>query len=458
MTKPDSKRDTINIDLDQDAYELHQEPGTMPEGADEDPSWFARTYPGPDSGELVRRYRERLETEHLQRDAAAAAQARYRARIEERFQQAKRMAERERDLVGSTQPGHEQPPTRKPIASRANEEPQNRYVFWEEKVKAKSADDAPKAKARARKPRVSKSKIVTGFAVACLVGGSLGFVSAHPGLVSSVWTNTSLSAQSAYAALSAMPQMGTSEVDEAVTVPATILTKKSIKTARVEVADVSGALNNPIPLALSAIPASPDQPIALRITGVPAKAYLTQGTKVSEGQWIVKPQEIDGVGIVVPNSDTAQIDLSIIPVEEKTGAPAAPTQSMTVALDQGDLKVVPVSAAPEGSEQPPLPGAIPPPETAISNEAQGLMTKGDALLKTGDLISARQFYLRAHDKGLVEAAFGIGQTYDPLLYKSLNVRGLQPDKAKAEEWYGKAAEAGSAAASAALAKLAAQSN
>jgi TPR repeat protein len=54
------------------------------------------------------------------------------------------------------------------------------------------------------------------------------------------------------------------------------------------------------------------------------------------------------------------------------------------------------------------------------------------------------------------AAFGVGQTYDAAVYRQHKVAGLQPDNTLAAEWYGKAAAAGHAGASAALLQLGVQ--
>jgi TPR repeat protein len=74
------------------------------------------------------------------------------------------------------------------------------------------------------------------------------------------------------------------------------------------------------------------------------------------------------------------------------------------------------------------------------------MEKGDLLLKSGDIIAARQFYLRAFELQDAAGAYGVGRTYDPKVFAQLNVRGLSPDPDKAREWYGKAAAAGNAEA------------
>ena len=68
----------------------------------------------------------------------------------------------------------------------------------------------------------------------------------------------------------------------------------------------------------------------------------------------------------------------------------------------------------------------------------GLLGKGDMLMKTGDLIIARQFYSRAFQMGAAEGAMGVAKTYDPTVFAEMKVQGITPDAAKAAEWYEKA--------------------
>ena len=77
------------------------------------------------------------------------------------------------------------------------------------------------------------------------------------------------------------------------------------------------------------------------------------------------------------------------------------------------------------------------------------------LMKTGDLIIARQFYSRAFQMGAAEGAMGVAKTYDPAVFAEMKVQGITPDAAKAAEWYEKAKEAGVTEAEAALTTLSA---
>jgi hypothetical protein len=124
-----------------------------------------------------------------------------------------------------------------------------------------------------------------------------------------------------------------------------------------------------------------------------------------------------------------------------------------------------VKPAPEARpEQPPKTAAISGPQSAParesstalhldSDEISALIDRGSALLKRGDLASARLLLRRAADAGSADAALMLGSTFDPAFIQQLGVVGIQPDVARAREWYQKAAGLGSDAATQRLANL-----
>ena len=105
---------------------------------------------------------------------------------------------------------------------------------------------------------------------------------------------------------------------------------------------------------------------------------------------------------------------------------------------------------------------IPQPVTTVfaalppGNEVQNLLGKGDMLFKSGDLATARQFYEQAFAKGAAAGALGMGRSYDPAVFRELNVQGMKADVALARDWYQRAANAGSPEARAALVTLRAE--
>jgi len=52
-----------------------------------------------------------------------------------------------------------------------------------------------------------------------------------------------------------------------------------------------------------------------------------------------------------------------------------------------------------------------------------LLTRGDSLFGTGDLVSARLFYERAAGAGSGEAALRLGESYDPHFLEKTHLRG-----------------------------------
>jgi hypothetical protein len=289
-------------------------------------------------------------------------------------------------------------------------------------------------------------------AIALLVGGGAGLaVLNYEGLSTQV--SKSLNTVQTSLASFTIPQLALPKTNTE-----TIIVKKSVAIASLEVNDVRGTLNSMIPLMLNAQVSDGANPVALKVMGLPPDSYLTKGIETTKGNWLLKPEDISGVQLVVPQFDAPTFDVEIAAIEEKTGILAAPVKEMTVEIDgarpqlvqveQSDLAatIAPAAAPPDVSSQAaPIPAQI-----AANPEATALITKGDGLLNSGDLASARQFYLRANELGDANGAYGVGRTYDPKIFAELNVQGLQPDPDKATLWYKKAFAGGVLAARTAL--------
>ena len=82
-----------------------------------------------------------------------------------------------------------------------------------------------------------------------------------------------------------------------------------------------------------------------------------------------------------------------------------------------------------------------------------MVQRGDQLLASGDVASARQFYERGAAGGNGAAACGLGKTYDPLFLKQLGARGLKGNVGTAMTWYRRAMAEGSAEAATRLERL-----
>ena len=76
-----------------------------------------------------------------------------------------------------------------------------------------------------------------------------------------------------------------------------------------------------------------------------------------------------------------------------------------------------------------------------SGDVAVLLTRGDSLFGTGDLVSARLFYERAAAAGSGEAALRLGESYDPHFLEKTHLRG-HGDVAAAIFWYERAYQLG----------------
>jgi hypothetical protein len=132
-----------------------------------------------------------------------------------------------------------------------------------------------------------------------------------------------------------------------------------------------------------------------------------------------------------------------------TVPPSPPSQPSPVASAQAGT--APVS----GSQSAPAPA--PGSNTATdldADEIAALINRGTDFLKKGDYISARLLLRRAADAGGANAALMLGATFDPFVIQEVGGIGIEPDVARARQWYERAAQLGSDAAAQRLAKLA----
>lgn len=252
----------------------------------------------------------------------------------------------------------------------------------------------------------------------------------------------------------------------------------------------------------------------LRVRGMPAKATLSEGHALGVGAWAVPMSSVPRLKIVVPVglAGKSEVVVALVTVDgavvaetrfalligsagliaPETAAeakareerPAGPMRQ--AARDAATIPAVPPigeaatpsASAPSPNAPAPLPPALPlpkaelapapPPQPAagtaaaptsppLSAEARAraevLLARGGALLRDGDIVSARLFFERSADAGLAEGALALGGTYDPHELARLKVHGLKPEPAMARRWYEKARDLGSPAAADRLARL-----
>jgi hypothetical protein len=152
-------------------------------------------------------------------------------------------------------------------------------------------------------------------------------------------------------------------------------------------------------------------------------------------------------------------NLTQIPAAEARVQPSAEQSSPSAlsvfsALQNNDTAPTQPPAATLPPAQPaiviPPPAAIPEPRatpTLLRDESVAMLRRGQELIASGDIASARLMLQRVAEAGNAEACFTLAGTFDPAVLARLGVIGGRPNPAKAHFWYARAAELGSSEAS-----------
>jgi general secretion pathway protein A len=210
-----------------------------------------------------------------------------------------------------------------------------------------------------------------------------------------------------------------------------------------------------------------------------AEAEGTVAEVVVPGNAISTPAGSDNISIeaqpVAPSAMDEAPRFAIGEGSRTIGADAPPSADVEAATDTAAPsnaapnergQAAAVSAAGQASEEEPTKSAGPPLETRpvessaaaavlsapaaqqmVPELIDALVKRGDELMRIGDISGARLAYEHAASADSAKAMSGLGMTYDPNFLGRVNARGIQPDAARAAEWYRKAAGLGDAEAS-----------
>jgi hypothetical protein len=231
--------------------------------------------------------------------------------------------------------------------------------------------------------------------------------------------------------------------------------EKEIVTARLAVADMTTAPHLQSPLPITVEP-GPNQPLALRLSGLPEDAYLTVGKRVDNRAWLVSSDELQRAKLAFHEQPTSSFSLSVAAVESDTGTLAAPVQEMRIDINhnqgaEGNLdeletgQVFPLSTSAAKTDLNPYPSK--------QTKAEELLGRADALFQAGNVEDARRLYAQANSLSASEALLGLAKTYDPDILAKLNIKNAQPDTEVALAYYRQAEAAGAAGAKEAIEAL-----
>ena len=229
------------------------------------------------------------------------------------------------------------------------------------------------------------------------------------------------------------------------------------RTATLAVQDGSGFTNDPVPLGIHV--GSPPLDAFVSISGLTAGARLTSGKRVSASEWRVPATEISGVSVIPPDGFTGQM---LVTAELRDGGTGMALTGTSTRLTWAAVPVVaappvvvappPVAVAavvptPVPAPAPTLAAVAPPPQAEVvrsldPREVAVLIKRGQDLLASGDVQSARLLLMRGAEARDARAALLVGTTYDPALLRQIGADGPMADVAQARVWYQRAKEWG----------------
>ena len=212
----------------------------------------------------------------------------------------------------------------------------------------------------------------------------------------------------------------------------------------------------------------------LRVRGMPPRVSLTEGHAIGPGSWAIPLGGLPSLkaNIPVDAGGRAELSISLLTIDGKVLAEASTALTVGVTVAFGPETTgpnqppnrSPAIVAPPASSTPPAPQPAPraallavhrPPQISAEDKARAetIVARGETYLANGSIEAAREFFERAAKIGLARAALRLAATYDPAELKRLGVQGVEPDHAKARNWYERAKELGATEAEGQLARL-----
>jgi hypothetical protein len=261
---------------------------------------------------------------------------------------------------------------------------------------------------------------------------------------------------------------------------------------RLVVEDQQAFTNEPILLAIVAVPMASSGSLSLR--GLVHGTRLSAGVALSEDVWEISLRDLGSAYVYAPPNFIGVMNATIAllsPSNEvldsrpirlewiaKTDSPQPPNRreidpqiasaptKQEISREPAKQEVNPGTASaaakqqinPEPAKQEVNPGTAsaavkqqinPEPANADAakivdpREAAALIERGRDLLRNGDVASAQLAFRRLAEAGKAEAALALATTYDPRYLVQHNLVGIVGDEAKARAWYRRARELGS---------------
>jgi hypothetical protein len=209
------------------------------------------------------------------------------------------------------------------------------------------------------------------------------------------------------------------------------------------VVDVQKAFaNEPLSLGVSVDSAAADE--SLMLAGLALGTRLSAGVPVSEASWQLAPRDLNGVYVYAPKDFVGIMNTAI----DLLSANQRLIESRAARLEwiAKSNSTPPMKQIESEAVNTP---AVPP----MNPENAALMEKGQVLMRSGDIASARLLFQRLANAGIADAALALAATYDPRYLAQHNLIGVAGDQTKAHNWYQRASELGSTEAGRILARI-----
>jgi Bacterial SH3 domain len=159
----------------------------------------------------------------------------------------------------------------------------------------------------------------------------------------------------------------------------------------------------------------------IAIRDLPQGAAFSEGRPFGTGEWSLRPDEIAGLKLRLPNDQSGGSDMRVELVAADGALLAGTTTRLEVAPNPAAGLVV---------------------RSDEADRVEDLMAHGRKMVSVGYLAGARAYFQRAAEAGSGEAALAIGATYDPDVIAELGVQGIRPDPDAAKTWYDRASALG----------------
>lgn len=195
----------------------------------------------------------------------------------------------------------------------------------------------------------------------------------------------------------------------------------------------------PSPINISATGAAVSGDAVFVFSGLPSGAKLSAGT-AADGKWAVAPRELSGLTLTPPAGHQGELGFDVSLLRDGTRV-----------LHEEHFRLPVVSAGTPAS-QPAITAAAMTSPRVVTGE-KGLLARGKAMMEANDIAGARLVYQHLAIQGSTAGALALARSYDAAALTRIAIGGETADAAKAEQWYERAAEYGSAEAQTALIRL-----